>query len=191
MPNVSARAYLSDDEYVIRDVPSEKHPDGKTYIVAAPNAADEMLMRQIVKLQDALPPDQKMRLSPEIHDLTARLCRDDEGKEVSFERKMLGPALDEMEVDEVKPRHIGKLAALVMTNYGKSEGMAYAVVAAAEGEALARENRATRRAEAKKPANSPRKAGSKSPRASGGASTRRAPATTRGRGTSARATKSA
>lgn len=215
MPDVSVKSYLSSDEYTMRDVPSKKHPDGKAYTVTAPSAADEMLMRRLVQLQDRLSPllpkpgyvpqtakekaeaaqlaEAARPIQAEIAACITQLCLDEDGNEVDYDAKLLSGAYEEMVADGVRPRHLTELASLVMTNYGTSEHIAQMVLDRAEGEALARGNRATRRAAA---TSSPRKAraskpraGSKSSRTSGAKNTQatRARASTRGRKTSAAA----
>lgn len=207
----SVGSYLSDDQMTFDGVPSAAHPDGHAYTVPAPCAADELIIRRIVHLEDELSKltgvddiaprkgetvtQTTIRLEAliaattplrdEHKALVAKLDTDDKGQPVEHAQKMLGTAYAVMLADGVRPRHMDELASLVTTNYGSGERVARAVVAAAAGEALARSNRATRRAAAKKPNGSRAKAGLKSAPASGAVSTRNGPASTRGSATSA------
>lgn len=165
MPEYNVGDFLAGDAIVFHGVAGEKHPDGKTYTVAAPCAEDELRLRRIVQIEDN--DDDTVDLSAE---LDALLTVD--GKRLTMPQKLLGPAFDEMTADGVTPTHIDRLASLVVTNYGVNEQAAQLTVAAAVGEAVARtQNRAERRAAAKSAARKPRasapKGGSNSSRASG------------------------
>lgn len=160
-------------------VPSKKHPEGKTYRVPSPDAATgaRLTARMTLALKEA-------RGGTLTDDEQASLLLDDDG-ERGFYADILGPVYDEMMTDDVPwtvLRSIAQDAHLLITD---NQALAD-ITLAAEGEASARANRATRRAAAKKaPAKAtkrtpPRKAGSKSSpassatkaRSSGRASTR-------------------
>jgi hypothetical protein len=185
MPEFNVGDYLSNDALILHGVAGVKHPNGKTYTIAAPSAEDELRMRRIVQIQNAQAGDaSKASLADELRSLLTT-----DGAELTVPQKLLGAAHDEMVADGVTPTHIDKLAQIVMTNFGVNEYSARMVVSAAQGEALARANRATRRAAAKSPARkrsaSKPKAGTKSSPASGAKST---PATAAAASTPAPAT---
>lgn len=195
MPEFDVTSYLAGDACKFHGVASEKHPEGKTYVVPPPSAEDELRLRRLVKLQEQTPPGKDGRpsdpaASPEyVRELLALIVGPN-GEPMDIEQKLLGPAYPQMVADGVSPTHIEMLSQLVMTAYGVSSGAAQLVVRRAEGEALAAANRATRRAKSNAPvkprASSP-KAGSKSKPASTAKSTRstRTAASTRGSATSA------
>jgi hypothetical protein len=177
MPEFNVKDYLSNDALTLHDVPSVKHPKGTSYTIPAPSADEELRMRRIVQIREqqaaaeeaAKADDADEATKEKVADVivesmqeTAALLLGADGETFTFQEKMLGTAYAKMVEDGVKPSHIDRLASLVMTNYGMGEPMAGMIVEHAQGEALARANRATRRAVAKA---SPRKRRASKPKA--------------------------
>lgn len=173
-------AYLADDTLALDNIPSKAFPDGKTYHIPSLSGEDGLLLQVAAEGSDK---DGRM-INADALEAMAKLCRDADGNSVTLQRKMFGDALDEMVADGVSNTRIELILQVVLAQANSGTEVARKVVQRAAGEALARANRATRRAPAKK-TSSPRKAGSKSLRASGAKSTPAARASTRGRATSA------
>lgn len=158
-------------------ITSKEHPEGKTYLVAPPDATTGVRWASIGELIlfDTPTPQQLERL---------KLDDDDER---SLYEQVLGATLVEMQADGVEWPRVRQIAQDAFTYWAVNPQMADAVLVN-QGEAVARENRATRRAAAKKPrstARTPRaKAGSGS--AKGSTAT---PAPTRGRTSTRSSTK--
>lgn len=150
-------------------VPSTAHPGGKLYRVPSPSAelGVQLTYRATLGLKQA----RGLQLTD---DERAALALNDED-EATFYQEILGPVHDEMIADGVQWTLLQGIAGdayLVITG---NEALADIRLARAAGEALARANRATRRA-----ATPRKKVGSKSSPASSGTPARtRNPASTR------------
>jgi hypothetical protein len=192
MSTLDVTGYLDDGALDLTGVASKRYPDGHTYRVESPSWPDALRLRRVVGRWGGMLPDKDDGVGDDA-DVAALegLLHDADGRAVSLHEKVLGTALDEMVGDGVPPIAIDRILTLVLLHYGMNEHVAVNFLAAAKGEAQARTNRATRRAAAKKapakPRGSSKPAGSKSSPASSVSSTPRtkAPASTRGRGTSA------
>ena len=141
-------------------VPSSKHPEGKDYLVPYPDAATGA--RWTAQADLGWRKAQGAELTP---DEDALLALDDQEEQTLYQR-VLGPVYDEMVADGVKWPHLVAIARDAYFVITDNTQLADSLLAA-QGEAGARANRATRRAAAKKPSAGKRKAGSKSSRASG------------------------
>jgi len=152
-------------------VPSKEHPGGKTYRVPSPSAEVGARLTAYAALGLKLAAGR-----PLTDDERASLNLDDE-QEKTFYRDVLGPVYDEMLADGIEWGDlvtIARDAYLVITD---NESLAD-ITAAAQGEAMARGNRATRRAATKRTGK--KTGGSSSSRASTGTRGRtRSPASTR------------
>lgn len=186
MASLDVSGYLDDGALDLTGVASKRYPDGHTYHVESPSWPDALRLRRLISRFGGSIPDRDSLAGDALADLTGFVTAED-GAEVDFHEKLLGPAYGQMIDDGVPPVSVDRLVSIVAIHFGMNEQSAQILVAAATGEALARENRASRRTAAKKPASSPRKAGSNSSPASGARNTpaKKAAASTRGRGTSA------
>lgn len=191
MPDFSVGSYLAGDVCRFHDVASERHPDGKTYVVQPPSAEDEIRLRRFIRLQSQ---SEDGTLSGDALAELTTLVTGKDGEPVDLGHKLLGATYQEMVDDGVRPTHIDMLGGLVMTTYGMSAGSAQMVVTAAAGEARAAANRAERRAAAKKtpakkaaarkrPSSLPKDGPNSSPAST--AALAQSPASTRTRSTSA------
>lgn len=168
MGHIDLATYLSDDTLVLDGVASAKYPDGKSYTIVSPSAEDGLRLQRVVqqsgpKLQD---------VSVDNAEILMALCRDAEGNEITLAEKLIGPKVHaEMVADGVSLTRISLIEEVLTLHYGIGPEVTTLVVAAA-GEAVARANRASRRAAAKKAPSRKRTArktaGSKSSPAAGG-----------------------
>lgn len=162
MPHLDLGAYLSDDALTLDNVPSEKHPDGKSYTIASPSARFTLQLRRMMEVWGARDGDTAPS-ETDIADLVT-LTTGEDGKPVDFRKRLLGPAHDEMVDDGISGERLQMISNVVMAHYGTGPHVAEAIVASL-GKPPARPNRATRRTGKKT-------AGGKSPKASGGSATR-------------------
>lgn len=170
------------DELVLDNLPTDKHPEGRTYTVREPRATD---VQRLLEIFDDLQSgdDKRARAGAAAMEQFLTVA----GRQVSMLRRLLGDSLDPIEKDGLSASTARVLEqSLIATAMSGPEIAQQALERVVAGEARARTNRATRRAAAKKaPASSP-KAGSRSNRASTGARARTAAAaSTRSSATSA------
>ena len=151
MTRLDLGTYLTDDALPLDNVPSEKHPKGKTYRVPSPSAAFGLQLRRMMDVwgnrDEARAPSKA-----DIAELLEMVTGPD-GQPADFNRRLLGSALDEMLADGVSAEHLQQIVNVVMAYYGMGPHVAEAIVGG-PGEAPARANRATRRAGAKQTAGS-------------------------------------
>lgn len=141
MPHLDLGSYLSDDTLVLDGVVSKAHPDGKSYSIASPTAIDGLRLQRIMAAGGDDPtaaPDRTV-----LEDLVA-LCTVD-GKTVTVDEKLMGPAYAEMIADGVSAERLSRIGRVVMTHYGLGAEVAGRVVAVA-GEAAAPETGAASQA---------------------------------------------
>lgn len=140
-----------------------RFPDGKTYTVPSPDATTGVWLTAMADLAA------KATIGGQVSDADRNRLKLDDDDERTLYQRVLGPVYDEMVADGVKwtaLQTIGRDAYLCFAMSQDAADRALAHMLAGQGEALARANRATRRAAKRTPKP---KAGSKSPRASGGA----------------------
>jgi len=172
MPELDLGTYLADDMLVLRGVPSDRHPKGRTYKVKSPSAKFGLLLeRMMTAWSDGVahtPTDD------DIKDLL-QLVTNEDGDPVDFSQRLLGDVYQELIDDGVSAERMQMIRTVVMAHYGHGAVVARQIVEQS-GEAVARTNRATRRASKKKagPKSSPASTGTATPtprRASTGSST--------------------
>lgn len=173
MAHLDLGTYLLDDALSLENVPSTKHPAGKTYKVPSPSATFGL---QIQRVLQAWTSDRDGAPTPEETADLLGMVTDDDGKPMDFHAKLLGPAYAEMLADGVTQEGLSRIGNVVMAYYGMGEAFAQAILGSS-GEAPARPNRAARRGTAKKTA------GGRSKKASGGSVTRTRQPVSRGSST--------
>lgn len=161
MPSYALSTFLQDDRLTLEEIPSEKHPDGKAYTLGKVTAKTGLRLQRMMQVWGPQRPE-----APTPEDLAelVSLTTDDDGEAIDFHVRLMGPAYQEMVDDGVSADAIHAITTLVMTHYTAGPQIAKLMVERAAGEALARANRATRRA-AKSTVK--KTAGSRSRRASG------------------------
>lgn len=157
MPELDLGSYLSDDSLLLKGIASKRYEQGHEYSVPSPNAIDGLKLRRVMNLTGDNP---LKNLNPEAAMAFREFCTDEQGEQIEFAEKLLGPAHAEMVADGVSLDRLDQITRIVALNFGGGTELAQMVVAAAEGEARARANRAARRAKsaAKAPGKTPRKA---------------------------------
>lgn len=185
MADFDLSGYLSDDTFVVSGVPSEKYPapDGQRYAIPSPSARDGLLLKKIFNSSNGAAGDKSAKavaISPEL----AEYCKDADGNPIDFDEKLLGAALPQMIADGVSSTRLDMISEIVYIRFASNQGMAEMLVEAA-GKAEARDNRATRRAAAKKPTSTAR-----TPRAKAGSASKKASTATRARTPAPRSTAS-
>lgn len=133
-------------------MPSTKHPEGKRYHVASPDALTGMRLNALADIMV------KKEMSVEISELDVRRLRLDDDDEVEFVRQVLGAAradgsnaLDEMLADGCKWEHIKRMGQYAFTFFGVSKEAAdEAVKNGLLSGKLTAPNRAARRKKSKK-----------------------------------------
>lgn len=188
MGALDVSGYLDDGALTLEGVASKRCPEGRSYKVEPLSWPDTILLKRIVGKWGGRIPTAAAMTAEDAADLSAFITAPD-GTVIDLNEKLLGPALQEMVDDGVPPPNVERLVTVAALHFGAHESVAQQFVAVTAGEAEARRNRAPKppaAAGARKRASSPSKGGSRSSRASGAANTPRskAPASTRGRGTS-------
>lgn len=171
------------DELVLHNLPTRTYPEGRDYTVADVTTADAQRLLEIYSLIESS--DEKEQ--KEGAEAFVEFMQVD-GKQVSLLRRLIGEGAGQIEADGLgaSTQHdLEKtLVRAALSGVEAAQEMLIAEVAA--GEALARGNRATRRAAAKKSTASSRKAGSSTTRQPASRGTARSssatPARTSGQG---------
>lgn len=152
MAELDFSGYLADrpdNREALRGIPSPKHPDGKTYYMPSPSARFSLQLRRIMQLWGARGAD-RAPTAKELNELNS-LLTDESGEQVEIERRLLGSALEEMLDDGITTDDLQKVVNVVMVKYAVGDAAAQSIIGSS-GEAVARPNRATRRATAQKTA---------------------------------------
>lgn len=152
-------AFFDDGTLEYPGVPSSAHPEGKTYKVKSPDAKTGVWFASIAELGVKAANGTAMSA-----DDAAKLILDDD-EEMTWYQRVLGAAYDEMLTDGVSWVLLQRIGDDAYLYFGLDQDVAD-VALASSGKAIARANRATRRAATKSTARKP--AGSKSARASTG-----------------------
>ena len=157
MARLDLGTFLSDDSLALDNVPSEKHPKGKTYRVPSPSAKFALQLRRMMEVWGSRDTDR----DPSPDDITEllELVTGADGQPIDFQRRLLGDVYDEMIEDGITGERLHQIGNLLLAYYGLGEHVAQAIIAS-PGESPARPNRASRRA------TGPKTAGSRSPKAS-------------------------
>lgn len=170
------------NELVLTNTPTEKYPEGKDYVVSDVSMKDAQRLLEIYSLIGSdNEKEQKEGAEAFVDFLTV------DGRVVSLLRRLLGSGVDEIEADGLGAQNQRDIEEAIITTALQGVEAAQAMLTAkvTAGEALARGNRATRRAAAKKSTVSSRKAGSSSTPRTGSRGTARSssatPARTSGR----------
>lgn len=165
-------AYLDDDGLVLNGIKSKKHPDGKTYTVASPDALDGLRLQRIMAIDES-----GTSSTEQTADMIA-FCKDADGNPINYEVKILGPAVHaEMIADGLSEERLQRVVGIVAAYYTMGAQFVEKVVASV-GEASAAQG--SDQSAPSTPPTSRSTAGSSSKRASTGTPARtRKPASTR------------
>lgn len=163
MPRRDLTAFLEDDSLQYPGVPSKTHPDGKDYRVSSPDAATGLWLASLGTA--GMVAAEGGELDPEVPGLKM-----DDGQERNLYQRVLGDTYDEMVADGVSWTMLRHIAQDAFLYWAINPAFADAALAGL-GEAVARDNRAARRAKAKRSGSTTKRtaaktAGSKSSRAS-------------------------